>query len=242
MRCLTIVLGVAGLLAANQGKAGEWTNAAYDCGFTIPAQGGWKNDPESIEKGVLLALVDETGNRSLMVLVEDCPGEVIDSDSIAEIESGFLEEGIAKIHGRRITMGGLPAYELAGRATVMGQEVTTIFRTVIGNDRLYGVTVSMLGGNCTADKLCLEALDGFKFLHPPRPPTKSSFRGTAGTIGGVVIIALVIGAKLFIRRAVSKPTRPRTRRRGTFGESTEPGEARRPVQFRSGTGTRRRRR
>jgi hypothetical protein len=241
MRCLTIVLAVAGLLAANQAKAGEWTNAAYDCGLTIPAQGGWKNDPESVEPGVLLALVDETENRSLMVLVEDCPGEVIDSDSIAEIESGFLEE-MTKIHGRRITMGGLPAYELAGRTTIMGQEVTTIFRTVIGNDRLYGVTVSMLGGDCTTDKLCLDALAGFRFLHPPRAPTKSSLRGVAGTIGGILVIALVIGAKLFIRRAVSKPTRPRTRRRGTFGESTEPGEARRPVQFRSGTGTRRRRR
>ncbi|MHC4916682.1 MAG: hypothetical protein ACYTGB_14445 [Planctomycetota bacterium] len=242
MRCLLAVLTVAGLVTALEGRAGEWTSTFYDCGVTIPAEAGWTEDKEEVEPGVPLVLVDATGSRRMILVIEDCRGEVIDSASIAEIEENLLE-GQTKIHGRRMTIGGLPAYELAVRTRVPAGEVTTIFRTVIGNDRLYGISVSMLGGDCTTDKLCLDAIAGFRFLSPPKPPTRSSFgTGVGGTIAMVLVIALVIGARLFIRRMVDKPLQPRTRRRGTFGESSAPGEGRPAVRSRSRAGARRRRR
>ena len=47
----------------------------------------------------------------------------------------------------------------------------------------------------------------------------SSVAGTAATVGGVIGAIALVAVKLLIRRAVSAPTQPRTRRRGTFGET-----------------------
>ena len=163
----------AALLVPSAAAAREWQSERHNFEVTLPDGADWKiqknADPE-----IVLSITHMKDARTLAIAVTREHASVLTDEMMKAGEREFLDgvkRGVGvqptKTYGRKLEVRGHPAYEVAGKLTFMGQEMTVLARFFIAGGRVYSLSLGAAGRDVTADPELQAMLNSFRFLKAP---------------------------------------------------------------------------
>lgn len=209
-RCVPAA-AVAALLAGGAAWSAEWKSQKHKCAISYPDAEGWQLVEKPPDPRTVFA-VDQTGGPRAVYLV------VMDVDDVVWLNDAFIRgvEGsalkirppvrsVVKLSSRRLTVAGVPAYEIAIRMEFEGAHSTMLMRAFLANGLAYSMSGVLNGGDASADEQILEIMSSFRFTSPPKVPKERSSEETLAfkigeLAGGALVIVLIVWILMRILR------------------------------------------
>jgi hypothetical protein len=146
----------------------------------------------------------------MVTKVPGAPGVAeLNDDFRSGFDSGFTKNGNQKISSRDVPFQGRTAYRVVGATSGNGIKLAVVCVAVLSHNRVYAVGGYSKTSEADTDPEINAAIDSFRLLDPPDPPTPVDRRDWAERVsekaGEVVGVILVIAVVIWIiRRSSSK--------------------------------------
>jgi hypothetical protein len=186
----------------------------YNCAITPPP--GWHERTNvSSQDAVRVLFMNPTRTRMLFLVIDDKHGPPgpMDDRYVAEFERGYERSSAGKrLSGKFIEVAGLKSYERLGTQVIKGKNASTIMRLIPIQGKSYNIEAMRFDGAAGNDPEIRAALDSFRFITPPSPPTRSAYE-TGYLIGRLTPIVMVVVAAIWGVLAIISRWRNSTRQK-----------------------------
>ena len=210
-RCVPAAV-VAALLAGAAAWGAEWRSEKHKCAISYPDGEGWQLAEIPPDPRVVFMIDQTEGPRAVFLTVTDADDAVWLNDAfIRGAEKGALKvhppaKKVVKLSSRKLTVAGVPAYEIVVRIDFEGAYSTVLLRGFLANGAAYGMNGVMNSGQASADEQILRIMSSLRFTSPPEVPKKRSseeslaFRLGEFLGGGLIILLIVWAVRRIFRR------------------------------------------
>ncbi|MHC4201698.1 MAG: hypothetical protein ACYSU0_17060 [Planctomycetota bacterium] len=201
--------GVVALLAGAVARGAEWKSEKHKCAITYPDGEGWQLAETPPAPRVVFAINQTEGPRAVLLTVTKVDDAVWLNDAfIRGFEKGAMKappsvKKVVKLSSRKLTVAGVPAYEIVVRVDLEGSYSTMVVRGFLANGVAYGMNGVMNSGEAAADEQILKIMSSFRFTSPPKiPKARDLEKNLAYRVGQLVGGALVVVVILLLLKRV----------------------------------------
>jgi len=196
----------------------ERTIPSHDCAVTVRDGGSWIK-AKSPDQSKVLALVDPKAGRGFTIAVKSVASgsQNVTSATYSALERSALSGGGVKEYARKITVLGMPAYEIGTRIRVGDKTAKAQQRIIMTANKMFTLQCTSFSGDPAKDTELMAMRDSFRFLKPQKAAViakgnspyyelgklEGQLMGFLLKVAGVVAI-IVIGVVLLVKKLGAK--------------------------------------